>query len=743
MKKILLFLSLFTFSSCSYISEFSKNDIKQTINITNTENNIFKIMSYKHNSKFNTYEQYSFWSSVLLADNELITNAHVLVDENQKMLDSFVACYNENSTSLPDCRFIANVKYIDKDNDLAILSINKKDINEKNVKINWWVNLYNWKLSIQDDIYTYWYPYIWWNTITSTKWKISGFSDNWDVKTDAKIDSWSSWWWAFIWKELVWISTYIVSDNDTIWYVKPINKVKDFLKNKDTFSINTKEDSNFLTYYKKIYEYNNWKWVYSNNWVTFTWFLNDFSLNYISYDNLTDYLIFSWINSNKDIDVLFYTSHVYNWEDLTNRELFDLINNYYYKDITKVCDNVNSIQDNKNYKCMIHDKSKNWDYIKYIWYVRNQDKLYTTLVLSDESNWKDEEYIKQLFSQIESKISYSPVTKVSNNFIWDIDISGVSNFIQIVSPSSSSVYLYDVALLSKNNNNIQGSIKIINNQYIKKIVNNWTFNYETYTYLLNSTISKKTWKDIYEIKKDKKWNQYLSWEIPWMDDSLYVSYDWYVYETIFLFDEKKFPRAKFMINRALDEIKMTDILKANKDNDFFVFNTNTKRDLDGDWYVYENSLVDWAYDDSWIWYYIASRNENVDVSNWTIILKNTKKDWHINLAQTIKYSDDLLNKSFTIVSNSTTPDDTSYTIKLIIWKYMDDWETQYRNREYNLIFLNNWITSTDKVSDLVDEWRKKYNYDDSVKPDIVRVSIWINNLDWLQKFLNIKEISFN
>lgn len=742
MKKVALFLALFVFTSCSYISEFNKNDIQQTINITNTENNIFKIISYKHNSKFNTYEQYSFWSSVLLTDNELITNAHVLVDKNQKILDNFVACYNENSTSLPDCRFIVKVKYIDKDNDLAILSIDEKDINEKNVKINWWVNLYNWKLSIQDDIYTYGYPYIWWNTITSTKWKVSGFSDNWDVKTDAKIDSWSSWWWAFIWKELVWISTYIVSDNDTIWYVKPIDKVKDFLKNKNNFSVNTKENNDFLTYYKKIYEYNNWKWVYSHNWVTFTWFLNDFSLDYISYDNLTDYLVFSWINSNKDINVLFYTSHIYNWEDLTNRELFDLINNYFYKDITKVCDNVNSIQDNKNYKCMIHDKSKSWDYIKYFWYVRNQDKLYTTLVLSDESNWKGEQYIKDLFSQIESKMSYSSVPKVSNSFIWDLDVSGISSFTQLVSPSSSSMYFYDIALLSKNNNNIQWSIKIIDNEYIKKIVNDGTFNYETYAYLLNSAVSKKAWKNIYEIKKDKKWNQYLSWEVPWMDDSLYVSYDWYTYETIFLFDEKKFPRAKFMINRALGEIKMTNILKANKDNDYFVFNTKTKKDLDGDWYVYENSLVDWIYDDSWIWYYVVSRNENVDVSNWTIILKNPKKDWHINIAQTIKYSDDLLNKSFTIVSNSTTPDDTSYTIKLIIWKHMDDWDTQYMNREYNLIFLNKWITSTDKVSDLVDEWRKKYNYDDSVKPDIIRVSIWIDNLDWWQKFLNIKELSF-
>jgi hypothetical protein len=56
------------------------------------------------------------------------------LDNNQNILNNFIACYNKNASTLPDCKYIVKVKYIDKDNDLAILSIDSKDINNNKVK---------------------------------------------------------------------------------------------------------------------------------------------------------------------------------------------------------------------------------------------------------------------------------------------------------------------------------------------------------------------------------------------------------------------------------------------------------------------------------------------------------------------------------------------------------------------------------------------------------------------------------
>lgn len=412
-RKTLLLIFLFLFLCLIIILnkeiKTSSNDTQITTQITNTtklENSIFKVISYKNNKKFNLYDIYSIWSSVLINNNELLTNVHVILDDNQNILDNLIICYNEDSSVSPDCKYTATVKNIDKNNDLAILSISPKDINWAEASFTWWVKLSESQLSLQDDIYMYGYPVIWWDTITYTKWKVSWFSNNWDIKTDAKIDAWSSWWWAFKSNELVWITTYIISDNDTIWYIKPINEIKRFINNRNNFSTQTKITDDFLKYYKKIYNYIGGKWVYENNWFKLTWIPDDFSINKVSYSDLTDYIYFSWNNSNDWIDVIVYWWYIFNKKNLTNLELIDWVNNFLYKNYTKVCDNINTLQEKNNFKCVIY---KNWidqDYNRYLWYVINWNRIYVTVILSEVSNWKDEDYLKDLFSHLSINMSY-------------------------------------------------------------------------------------------------------------------------------------------------------------------------------------------------------------------------------------------------------------------------------------------------------------------------------------------------
>jgi hypothetical protein len=75
-------------------------------------------------------------------------------------------------------------------------------------------------------------------------------------------------------------------------------------------------------------------------------------------------------------------------------------------------------------------------------------------------------------------------------------------------------------------------------------------------------------------------------------DYLYISYDGYIYETIFYVDETEVPNFNSIVPRAMNFINIKNSIKVSEDLDTIYFSQQSKNDLDGKWYIYENGLRD-------------------------------------------------------------------------------------------------------------------------------------------------------
>lgn len=332
------------------------------------------------------------------------------------------------------------------------------------------------------------------------------------------------------------------------------------------------------------------------------------------------------------------------------------------------------------------------------------------------------------------------ILKMCQLVVWDMDISNIPNFTWVIFPANLSNIIYELVFLWKNVN-VVWDLKVLNIESIIKLVEEWQFNYRDYIYMLNKISSKNVIipDDTYKLKKYKNWNQFIYWEFNWFFDYLSMSYDWYIYSTTFHIDPEDQHNSKSMIENNMNLLKIINPLYVNEDLGKFSFWQTTKKDLDWKWYVYENSLRAWTYDDNWLQYDIVSRNKNVSVENWNIILKNSKTDWHINLAQTINFSPDMLNKKFSFNFDVPVDYSSSYSVKLIVWKYFKDSDTIYYDKKYPIMYFENNLT-TDTIWDVIDLWRKENWFTVNYFPDIVRISIWIDNTTWWDKSIKINDI---
>lgn len=193
----------------------------------NLENKIFKIYSYVDNKEDSIYETVSVWSSVLYWD-KLLTNAHVILDPDWVPYWNYEICETTNFKEEPICNNIWILEYYNSDKDLALLSLYNKNSLVENQKNT--LKLSKKDLKIWDKVWVYGYPNNWWNTITYTEWKISGFNLGL-YKIDANLDYWNSWWGAFDDKwDLIWIPTIINTWATVLWYMIWAKDIQDFLE---------------------------------------------------------------------------------------------------------------------------------------------------------------------------------------------------------------------------------------------------------------------------------------------------------------------------------------------------------------------------------------------------------------------------------------------------------------------------------------------------------------------------------
>lgn len=308
MKKILLVLCSFIFFNTSYAS---------------IENNVFKIVTHKYEKSEKVFTEQSLWSSVLIRDNTLITNAHVILDEDKNPYWYYLVCKTNSFEQEPDCKYYAKLLKYDEENDLALLEINSEDINWESVFLTWEILFSTWKLNISDDINIYWYPWIGWNTITYTKWKISWYQD-WLYKTDANIDEGNSWWWAFDENDnMIWIPSLITSMNSTIWWIIPVDKINTFLENEelDIYENSKNLNEEFVKNLNEKYLLLNWiiKTLDIGGNVSLSWILDDFK--YMYWTNTENSSIFG-IQSKENKNIIWIIAR---WAIKNNQSIKDSV----------------------------------------------------------------------------------------------------------------------------------------------------------------------------------------------------------------------------------------------------------------------------------------------------------------------------------------------------------------------------------------------------------------------------------
>ncbi|MBP7061800.1 trypsin-like peptidase domain-containing protein [Patescibacteria group bacterium] len=183
-------------------------------------NQIFKIKSYQKNYLFGTIENIAHGSAVLIDDNTLLTNAHVVVDEYQNPTGMYEICRSLTMNTDPICFTYADLIYYDLENDLALLSL-PDDVDLSNP-----ITLATSTARENDQVTTYGYPRDGGDTITSAKGVVSGYEKGM-IKTDAAINFGNSGGGAYDkYGRLMGIPTQVA---ENIGYLIPVDKIQTFL----------------------------------------------------------------------------------------------------------------------------------------------------------------------------------------------------------------------------------------------------------------------------------------------------------------------------------------------------------------------------------------------------------------------------------------------------------------------------------------------------------------------------------
>ena len=213
----------------------------------NHETQVLKIIAYKKSSVYGNYQAVQQGSAVVVGKGKIITNAHVVLEDDENPFVLFEICKTIAGVSKPECFTTAQLEYYDTDTDLALLRI---------VDTKWLptpVTLAATQPRNGDELHVWWYPGIGGSSITYTKWVVSGIEKG-KIKSDVKIDHGNSGGGAFNKKgELIGIPNSAQVDTDTLAYIIPYDSVKAFLgKQWDISTYTGSTDTAFVTYTRTI-----------------------------------------------------------------------------------------------------------------------------------------------------------------------------------------------------------------------------------------------------------------------------------------------------------------------------------------------------------------------------------------------------------------------------------------------------------------------------------------------------------
>lgn len=213
-------------------------------------NSVLKIKTYERNSIDGNYVFSHYGSAVLIDSKRIITNAHVILDaDNKAPTGYYEICRTEKNKKVPTCFTTGKLISYDTIADLAVLELANPLVWTK------WVILADKKeLPVATSVIVYGYPAIGGASITRTEWKIGWISDL-TYKFDGTIDHGNSGGGAFTTDgKLIGIPYAVKSDNGSIGYIIPVSQVIEFLAGKtdNIEKFTTKIQSTFVPYIKNI-----------------------------------------------------------------------------------------------------------------------------------------------------------------------------------------------------------------------------------------------------------------------------------------------------------------------------------------------------------------------------------------------------------------------------------------------------------------------------------------------------------
>ena len=213
-----------------------------------------KVTSYKKLFINNVQGHGSGSGTVISADGIVVTNHHVIFDEDDfENLDAFKICITFDTKKEPVCKYTARLMASDKDMDIALLKVNQKDVFGNTLPALKYLDYKNSKKPTnQDAISIVGYPGSGGDTITITKGQISGSEkyNNYNYfKTDTDFDHGSSGGTALDASgNFVGIPTYLRSYAANVGYFLDISEAKGWISN-NTFKTpkENKKAEEFLT----------------------------------------------------------------------------------------------------------------------------------------------------------------------------------------------------------------------------------------------------------------------------------------------------------------------------------------------------------------------------------------------------------------------------------------------------------------------------------------------------------------
>lgn len=181
---------------------------------------ILLVRTYKEDPLFGAFTMYAEWSAVLLSSTTLLTNAHVVSDENWEPTWLYEVCRVASINKDPVCFSSAVLQRVDEYNDLAVLVLPQAYTQGQTTTFR------TRDVRAGEALTVVWFPYDGGTTITTTKGIVAWFDGD-AIKTDAAVNYGNSGGWAYDGQwNLIGIPTALYGN---IGYVVPISTVELFL----------------------------------------------------------------------------------------------------------------------------------------------------------------------------------------------------------------------------------------------------------------------------------------------------------------------------------------------------------------------------------------------------------------------------------------------------------------------------------------------------------------------------------